>query len=97
MWTNRSRPPMRTAMPAGSPTGKHGTSCWLPAPTGASRLGDPTVSARASQKFCKRTADVGGHITYAEFPALAHDSCARAFEDTNLLVWMLHQHRSALR
>ncbi|HVT89460.1 MAG TPA: prolyl oligopeptidase family serine peptidase [Tepidisphaeraceae bacterium] len=59
--------------------------------------GDPFVSHENSQIMCKAIDDHGGRAKLTEFPGMNHDCWAMAVDQSDLLSWMLVQHRNPLQ
>jgi predicted peptidase len=56
---------------------------------------DPIVSAQSSQDMCREIQKRGGIARLTEFLGNQHDCWPQAVNESNLIVWMLEQRRSA--
>ena len=59
-----------------------------------SMRGDPFVGSESSETMCAQISEHGGNARLTEFSGIGHDCWDRAIADSNLVEWMLEQHRS---
>jgi|GEM_PF-71611 len=53
---------------------------------------DPVVPVQASRELVEKIGAEGGNVRYTEYPAVGHDSWNLAFQEPDLLPWLLRQH-----
>lgn len=54
---------------------------------------DPVVDVKYSQDMVAKLKELGADIKYTEYPGVNHSSWDKAFEEPDLLNWMLSKHR----
>jgi len=56
--------------------------------------GDMFVQPQSSEEMCREIAERGGKAKLTEFEGVGHDGWGRAVAESNLVEWMLAQHRT---
>jgi predicted peptidase len=57
--------------------------------------GDPWVKAQSSEEMCQQISEHGGEARLTEFLGIGHDCWDKAVKESDLVTWMLDQHRSS--
>lgn len=57
--------------------------------------GDPWVKSENSEVMCQEIEAHGGQVKLTEFPGSGHDAWAMAIDHSNVVQWMLTQHRGS--
>jgi predicted peptidase len=55
---------------------------------------DNVVPVTESQKISEALTTAGGNVKYTEYPGVGHNSWDRAYAESELMPWLLSQHRS---
>lgn len=54
---------------------------------------DPVVPVERSREMVEAVRAAGGHVSYTEYPGVAHNSWDPAYSDPEVIQWMLAQRR----
>ena len=58
-------------------------------------LGDPFKSAKRAREMVVRLEEAGAKVRYTQYDAMGHDCWTRAFEESDVLTWMMEQKKPA--